>query len=161
MRISLEIDGKAQFDRTFHRMGRQLRDLSNIWPDMRDEVWRIEDEQFDSEGAAGQSGRWKPLSERYRARKAKKYGRRGILVRTGRLKRAMTGKTADTVYQTSPSEMVLGTNLRYALFHQRGSGKLPKREIYSFSDTQKRRLQKTIQKGLVRELRAGGVYVED
>lgn len=157
-RIRLEIDGKAEFDRAFRRVGFVMDDLTPIWDDVRDAFWEIEKRQFASEGSAGRSGKWKPLSKRYAIEKIKRYGAKPILERTGRLVKAMTGQTADTVYQKDSKNMAVGTNLPYAARHQRGAGKLPQREIISFNEASRNFMQKQIQKGFVREMRRGGLY---
>lgn len=159
VRIKLSVDNKAEFDRTFIRFDERISDLRPIWPDVRDEFWSIEKEQFASEGRAGGSGPWKPLTKKYAERKIKRYGAKPILVASGRLKASLTGQTADTVYEPSEKEVAIGTRVPYAGYHYRGAGKLPERKPISFSESQKRRLSKTIQKGLVRELRKGNVYV--
>lgn len=159
-RITLEVDGVAEFDRTFKRMDAQFDDLTPIWDDVRNAFWEIEKEQFASEGAAGRYGKWQKLSDRYEAQKQKQYPGKPILERTGKLKSSLTGQTSDTVYQKDKKNMAVGTSLKYAGFHHRGAGKLPKRAIIAFSGKQKNYLQKEIQKGLVRDLRKGGIYVE-
>lgn len=160
-RIRFEVDGMAEFDRVFIRLGARFDDLTPIWPDLRDEFWKTEKEQFRSEGSAGSSGKWKPLSKAYAARKLKQYGAKPILERTGRLMKSLTGETGDTVYQPTKSELAIGTSVPYARHHQRGGGRLPQRKPISLSETQRRRMQLAIQRGMVRELRRGNVYVEE
>jgi phage gpG-like protein len=121
-RISIVVDGKADFDRVFSRLDANFDDLSPIWPDVRDEFWQIEKEQFDSEGSAGGSGRWKQLSKRYgRSRKSPVYGAgKKILEASGELRESLTGQTANTRYYTTPKEIAVGTSLPYGIYHQRG-----------------------------------------
>lgn len=161
IRIKLSVDNKAEFDRTFIRFDERISDLRPIWPDVRDEFWQIEAEQFASEGGAGASGQWKPLTKKYLEQKIKRYGAKPILQASGRLKASLTGNTADTVYRPGEKDVAIGTRVPYAKFHYKGAGKLPERKPISLSETQKRRLSKTIQAGLVTELRKGNVYVSN
>lgn len=160
MRLSLDIDGQKEFDRFFIRFDRKLSDLEPVWDDVRDTLWEIEAEQFESEGAAG-GKRWQELSARYKVQKINRYGQKPILEASGRLKRAMTSKTSDTIYQKSRDAMYLGTSLKYARYHQDGGKNLPQREVIKLSDSQKTKLQKGFQRGLIRELRRGGIYFDD
>lgn len=56
-----------------------------------------EQQIFSTEGAAGASGPWPPLSPRYAARKRRLFGRRKILERTGAMKAQFTRK-GDPAY---------------------------------------------------------------
>lgn len=164
-RITLVVDNKVQFDRIFTRIDERFNNLTPIWGDVKRAFWRYEKEQFKTEGAAGRSGAWQKLSNRYVVQKIERYGGKGfagsgILVASGRLKKSLTGETSDLIYQTSSKEFAIGSSVPYGKYHQRGGGRLPKRELISLSDNQKRRLQKTIQKALVREMRKGSLYVE-
>lgn len=158
VRVKIEVEGKAEFDRFFLRFDREVSDLRPVWADVRDEFWQIEREQFASEGRAGASGRWKSLTKKYAEYKQKRYGAKPILEATGRLKASLTGRTADTVYNAYEKYMEIGTGVPYARYHYLGKGRLPERKPISLSEPQKRRLAKRIQSGLVRELRLGNSY---
>lgn len=164
VRITFEIDGKAQFDRVFRRLDENFKDLSPIWDDVRDAFWNIEEDQFQSEGAKGRSGRWAPLSPKYEKQKIARYGTfaviAGVLIASENLYKSMTRETAHTVYRKDKKSMTVGTNLPYAAYHQRGAGRLPKREIISLSEKNKKDLQKSIQESLVKHIRRSGVYVD-
>lgn len=153
-RVSLIVAGKAEFDRSFKRIGASFDNLMPIWDDVRDAFWKIQEEQFASEGGAGRSGKWKPLTKRYEAQKIKQYGAKPILERTGRMKKSLTGQTGDTVYEKNQKDMAIGTSVFYAKYNH------ATRPVISFSASQKNYLQKQIQKALIRELRRGGIYAE-
>ncbi len=160
-RIQISVDGKPEFSREFIRLDAVFNDLTPIWPDVRDKFWEIEKEQFASEGSKGRSGKWTALSSRYKAQKIKRYGSGlKILEATGELRDSLTGDAPGSYYRTTKEEIAIGTTLARGIYHQRGSDRLPKREIISFSDPQKTDLMKTIQGSLVRELRKGKFYVE-
>lgn len=159
-RIKITVDGEDQFDREFRRLDAQFEDLTPIWPDVRDEFWEIEKEQFASEGSSGNSGQWKKLSPAYSAQKVNQYGQGlKILHATGDLMRSLTGSTADTYYRTTKKEIAIGSTLERGVFHQRGGGKLPRRPPIDISQSQRKRLGKVIQASLVRELRKGSGYI--
>jgi hypothetical protein len=65
---------------------------------------------FASEGALSAGGAWKALSPKYRARKAKFGGLRGILTLTGDMKSRLTGATnANYIQKYSPTGEATGT----------------------------------------------------
>lgn len=153
MRFTFEVEGKAEFDRSFNRVRENISDLRPVWDRIERAFNRIEDEQFKSEGAKGRTGRWKPLSRRYAERKAVEFPGMPILQRSGRLYKALTGKSSDAVVVKTKEEFAIGTNLFYAAFHQTGTSKMPAREPISFSDDSRRTLTKEIQKGLLEIIR--------
>jgi phage gpG-like protein len=157
--VQISVDGKDDFKRTFSRLDASFDDLTPIWPAVRDEFWQIESEQFASEGSKGGSGAWKQLSQRYKIRKEKRYPGKKILEASGDLRASLTGNAAGTYYEANDKQIAVGTTIPYARYHHRGEGKLPKREVISFSETQKRRMMKTIQAALIAELRKGNYYV--
>lgn len=159
-RVSISVDGKDQFDRTFSRLDANFDDLTPIWPDVRDQFWKMEREQFDSEGSKGASGKWKSLSPRYNKQKIARYGAgKKILEASGDLVRSLTGANPGSYYVAGKKEVAIGTTIPYGIHHQRGAGRLPQREPISFSEPQKRELMKVIQASLIKELRRGNYYV--
>lgn len=158
--IQLTVDGKEEFNRVFSRLDANFDDLSPIWPAVRDEFWKIQAEQFDSEGAKGGSGRWKALSKRYEKQKIKRYGAgKRILEATGDLRASLTGNAAGSYYVADKKGVAVGTTIPYGIYHHRGEGKLPKRAVISFSPEQRKRMMKVIQAALIAELRKGRYYV--
>lgn len=162
MRFTGEIDGAEIFDRAFNRID-SLSDLRPLWPPVIEEFYLIEQEQFDTEGAAG-GQRWAALSDPYAARKAREFPGQPILQAEGTLMASLTDPEAlDAILRPAQDELVIGTNVPYALVHQRGSSKrnIPRRPPISFSEAQKRRLQKALQAGLVQFIRDAGFNVEE
>lgn len=149
MKITWEVDGIPVLNRSFARVGEHLSDLRPIWDDVQKDFWKIEAEQFKSEGAKGASGKWKALSRPYAKQKAQRYGVKTILRASDRLMDSLTGQTGDTVLIKEKNEFGIGTSLSYAMYHQRGGGRLPKRPVIDFSDTQKRTLSKGIQRDIL------------
>lgn len=158
--IRITADGQDEFNRTFTRLDASFDDLTPIWPDVRDKFWEIEKRHFDSEGSAGKSGKWEKLSPSYNAQKIARYGPGlKILEATGDMMRSLTSDTADTYYRTTKKDIAIGTTLDRAVYHHRGAGRLPKREVISFGDQQQREMMKVIQVSLVREFRKGVGYL--
>ena len=120
-----------------------------VWDEVARELWDIEKQQFASEGGAGASGKWPELTLDYKAQKVKRYPGAKILQRTGAMYESLTGQTGDTVLIKEKQSFAIGSSLKYPPFHQRGDGNLPQRAVIDFSEEQKRKLQKGIQRGLL------------
>lgn len=157
--FSFSIDGVEEFNRGFNRIEQEIDDLRSVWPEVAKEFYQIEVEQFESEGSVGQSGKWAALSPAYAKYKAVKFPNQPILRATNSLFDAMTSLDAPgSIFRPEQSQLTIGANLDYSIYHQRGSG-LPQRKVISMNEAQKRRIQKAIQIGLVRFVRRQGFQV--
>lgn len=158
--FAIDIDGINQFDRTFNRLS-QIDDLRPLWGEVIGEFHQIEVEQFDSEGAAtGQ--RFHPLSRVYAEYKEVAYPGKPILQASGDLRDSLTDSDAiGAIVRPGPHELIVGTSVPYARFHQRGTGRMPARPPIRLAELQRRRIQKAIQRGLVQFIREAGAEVEE
>lgn len=157
--IQITVDGIDEFNRTFDRIDAAFDDLRPIWPDVRTKFFEIEKEQFGTEGTAGRSGKFAPLTKRYAIAKVKRYGNMKILVATGQMMRSLTGPNDYAVYRPAKTQVEIGTSDLKALFHQRGTRHMPSRPPINFSLKQQAEMMKAIQSALIRELRKGSGYV--
>ena len=148
-KFTFEVEGQQQVVRSFNRVTDHISDLRAVWDYVQPELYKIIDENFKSEGARGGSGKWKPLSPAYAKRKAKLYPGKPILQATGRMYAALTGVTGDSLVVKSKDEFAIGTSLEYPSYHQRGTNRMPKRPPVDLGETQKRDVQKAVQKGLL------------
>lgn len=154
MRITATVENEIGLDRSFSRFTSQLTDLRQIWPAVIIELRAIVREQYAGQGV-GPSGRWQPLSPAYAKWKAKHFPGLPILQRTGLTLLSLTGNTSDTVIQQTETTLVFGTRRRGQVFHQRGSGRLPRRKVFDLNEAQKTRIMKAIQKRLLSATQAG------
>jgi phage gpG-like protein len=150
MKFTVEVEGLDELLRAFAGVEKGMLDFRDLgtWDAVQFEFYRIEKEQFQSEGSAGKSGKWKQLSSPYKERKQRQYGDVPILTRTGRLYRSLTSSGGDSVVEKRPLEMVLGSKVPYAGYHQSGTGRMPKREPISVTPEQEQQLMKPIQRHL-------------
>jgi phage gpG-like protein len=160
-RFTAEVAGEEVFNRAFNRID-SLSDLRPIWPNVIREFYLIEVEQFASEGAAGASGKWEPLSDVYAKYKAIAYPDQPILQAEEELMESLTDPEAPgAILRPEQDELTIGTSVPYATAHQRGTSRMPARPPISLAEAQKRRIQKSIQAGLVRFVREAGFNVEE
>lgn len=156
IQFTATVDGAEVLNRAFNRVEEFISDFRSIWPDVAAEFYLIEREQFDSEGAAGTSGKWQPLTPAYKKWKEVHYPDQPIMRRENTLFESLTDPEAlDAVFRPSRDELIIGSRAPYARKQHRT------RPLISPSETQKRRLQKAIQRGLVEFTRRAGFEVEE
>lgn len=143
--ITVTVDGEQQMHAWLSRFTDTIKDFRPIWPDIAREFWAIQKEQFDSHG----HGNWAPLSPRYAAWKAQHYPGQGLLVREGTLRNAATGGTGHTM-QEAPNTLELGWKVApYWIFHQRGTGRMPRRKVIDLREEDKIRIMKTFHRSVL------------
>lgn len=156
IQFTATVDGVETINRAFNRVEGFISDFRSIWPDVGAEFYAIEREQFDSEGAAGASGKWKELTPAYKKWKEVHYPGQPIMRRENTLAESLTDPEAlDAIFRPSRNELVIGTRTPYARKQHRT------RPLISMTESQKRRLQKAIQRGLVQFTRQAGFEVQE
>jgi phage gpG-like protein len=145
MKIEVTLEGTNELKAAFAMVEKGATDLRELgtWKAVGSEFYKIEKEQFDSEGS-GPSGKWKALSSGYAAIKAKKWGSVRILQASGRMYKSLTSKGGDSVFEETAQELTIGTSVSYAGFHQSGTRKMPKRPPIDLGQPQLDRLSKVI-----------------
>lgn len=99
--------------------------------------YEINKELFATEGKSGDHGKWRPLSDDYKAWKEKHYPGKTIMRRTDRLYKSLTGHTSDSIKFigniANRLHIKLGTQLDYGEYWQEGvmtkRGKITRRTI--------------------------------
>lgn len=124
--IKITMSGDEKVDRLFADMQTRSENFVPLLELFEREQALGEADIFGSEGAI--VGGWAPLSPRYLLWKTAHYGPKPIMVRTGNLMESLTGAPMR-VSRITPKEAILGTDVRYAHFHQDGTRKMPKRKI--------------------------------
>jgi phage gpG-like protein len=147
IRFSLEVDGERQVDRALSRFGDAIRDPRGYFELAADILREITEEQFASEGG----GRWAPLSPAYAAWKMTQVGARPILTFSGRMRRSLTERGGENIREVTNDEMKWGSRVPYAVFHQRGTARMPARPIFDLSEEDRTRLLKELQAWIVGE----------
>lgn len=142
--FQIEVAG-VQLHRAIKLFADGVSDLRPAWPEIIDMFHAIEKEQFQTEGGAGDSGPWVALSPRYAATK----GGGGILVRSGALMASLTGGSGELREETKDS-LRIGSGVKYGLYHQLGTRRMPQRKVIDLSERNKARLMRVLQGYLVR-----------
>lgn len=146
-RFTFSMFGEEQINRTLLRFADNVHDATPVWEKLAAKFATLEKRQFNSEGQSG-SGGWVPLSPTYAAWKRRHFPGRRILERTGDLRKSLTERPF-AVEQIEPGFMVLGSDVAYGAFHQRGGDHLPRRRPVELTAYQRTDWIKTIQRFIV------------
>jgi phage gpG-like protein len=137
MQLGMEIIGENTAGALLESLAAKAASVHlTAFPAIREDFQAMEARRFGAEGPG-----WAPLRPATIAIKT----RRGypqpdsILYGTGALMFSLTGDTNDSVFETGPDEVFIGTSVPYAQYHQwgprqikvfgRGSATLPQRKI--------------------------------
>jgi phage gpG-like protein len=148
MRFRIEVEGKEQLLSSFLKVEHGLLDLRQLgaWRLIKTVFHRLLKRIFDSEGSDSAHGKWQQISPKYAVVKQRKYGDMPILQAGGKMYRALTGNTGDTVFEESAQEMAIGTSAKsksgfpYPKAHQTGTSRMPARPPISFTREQQKEL---------------------
>lgn len=157
LKFELSVDGVPQLVRGFQRFAEDVKDVRPAWPAVLNTLRQLEGQQFASEGAEGGTA-WAPLSPKYAAWKARKFPGRRVLVLTGDLRESLTYETGYSIADMQPLSLVFGTAVPYAIFHQRGTSRMPARKPINFSKTQKNDIVRVLHVWLQRRAVLAGLY---
>jgi len=136
IQITMEPGGIALF-RGFEKWAELVKDpMRQVGPYATTLIHRHHKRTFASRGTRTGDGRkWVRLSPRYRARKARDYPGRPLLVRTSVLRSALTGGGRGSRVRTTKTTLEVGVQgepAEYAGFHQTGTANMPARPPVKF-----------------------------
>lgn len=150
--LTFDVDGDTQVMRGFSRFGEHVKDLSAAFREIAQDFHKGEAQQFQSAGGYGAGG-WTPLAPSTIERKQRSGYPLDILVRTGELRESLSGRGKGSIETIQPLEMHLGTSSHSAVFHQRGTSRMPARPVIMLPEEQKTRWHKIIHKFLVQAVK--------
>jgi phage gpG-like protein len=146
LNLSITVDGEAQLVRRLTRVSENLIDFTG--PTGKAAQKAFQGEEFDQFFTEGRKA-WPQLSPKYQAWKDEHFPFMPIMQRTQRLYRSLIGSTDDTIFQAEKLSLTLGTKVPYAVYHQRGGKRLPKRKVIDMSEKGKRDIVRAIQRATI------------
>lgn len=162
MSFRIDVEGVTVFDRVFNRLDQGISDFRSIWPGVAGTIYGIFGRAFDTEGGSTAAGQWRELSPPYARRKAIEFPGQTILRAENTLYESLTDpQAADAIFIPEVDQLTIGSRDPKARAHQRGLGHLPARPIISLTETDKRDIQKSLQRGLLRFVRGLGLDVHE
>ena len=161
--FKFEAFGKPAVSRGFGHPGMpKINDLKAAFERIEKDFYKIEKEQFHTEGARG-GMKWQPLTARtiaikdYLMRTRQAVSLRP-LIRTGRMWASLTqeGSISGKIRRIGPLEMELGTSVFYAIKHHEGQEGLSKREVIALTAADQKRWTNILQAEINKRIRAAG-----
>lgn len=144
--IQIKVTGA---DGTIKKLANLRGELSSFSPALRKTgeflVEFYKDVPFATEGSI-YGARWKTLKPSYSFWKAKNFFGRGILERSGFMRKQFVFVNSDTLLR------VYNTAI-YAQFHQRGTSRLPKRVIMQLTDRLGLKIIEIFKDGITKKIR--------
>lgn len=144
----LDVDGADETAFAVSRFSDSIQDYRPAWEEVGDHLKTVVERRFDSQGPG-----WAPLSPTYASWKAARYPGAPILVRTGALRGSM-----GSVNRAGPMSLEWGTAVRYAVFHQRGTRKMPQRKVIHLEPDDARYIHRIMSRYINRKAREAGLF---
>lgn len=136
--LEMHVFGEPQLKRVLGLIVDGATDLRKAWDEVKEDFIQNEEDQFATQGGHA-SGGWRALSPAYAAWKAKRFPGKPILRRTDRLFQSLTRPLhEDFIFISKPDTMTIGTAVPYAVFHGRGTRRMPQRRPVELTEKQKR-----------------------
>lgn len=143
------VAGQVEMDRGIARFADGVADYRPIWPVIADDFYAQIKAQFATEGAEG-GEKWAELSPEYAKWKEVHFEGKPILQRSGDLMASLTSPNdANAVYIEGRKTLTVGSKVSYAIYHQKGTKKMPARPEIQMSENFKRMAMKNVQAYLV------------
>lgn len=160
--IRYEIAGNDRLIDALTRIDLTLADFRPVWREATKLFYEFEKEAFDSEGRSSAVGQWKPLTRAYAQWKEKKAPGKPILELTGALRASLTRPNArGSIRRVTDEEMLVGSAIPYAVFHQGGTRKMIARPPIALTPEQTRQIEKIIRDTLKQFVRNAGFVVTE
>lgn len=145
MRFELDIFGDKQVSREILRVGEYADNPRPALHAVADFLRKVEWTQFATQGVSS-SGGWPPLAPSTIAKK----GHSRILWETGTLARSLYSKNSPFhIESVFVKELVFGTRVKYARYHQLGTSKMPRRRPVELTLSQRKRVINIVHRWVV------------
>lgn len=149
MRLQIDSFGDQQLDREMLRFKGRSDNMRPVLSALADDFLAIQDQQFGSQGRFA-SGGWRRLSASRVEQKRQQGLDPRILHATLALRKSLTKKGArGAVRKVTADEMRVGTSIDYAIHHQYGTQRMPRRRPVEFREQDRRRWVKALQRFLI------------
>jgi phage gpG-like protein len=163
VRITFQIDGLPEIRRRLASWGASIQTLEPAWQDVGDALTADFMLNMIGEGGVFARKMWPQLAPSTVADRLRKGygGAHPILQRTGALALSLLRGGPGNVFQTTPNSLVVGTNIAYAGFHQRGTSKMPARPVVGMSFARRGLIVRTLGDYVREQARAQGFNVSN
>jgi phage gpG-like protein len=144
MSLRINIDGKALIG-ALGKLARRFEDVREAWPSVIDLLRRIVERQFATQGAAGLSGAWQPLTSQYVGWKASRFPGKPILRASDEMFGSLVGTGGAHIEEVSEREFLFGSADPKARRHQEGTDEMDARRIFDLRPEDEEQLGAALQ----------------
>lgn len=148
LNFRIDIDGHPTIDRTLQVYNDKLRDFTPAFRVMIDYLQQYESQVFTAEGSSDELKPWAALTEPYATRKQKQYPGSTILIRSRVLYNSLIGTGVGNISLVSNRNMEYGTEIPYAIYHQRGTRHMTARPILRLGNRARNKLTQILAKSI-------------
>ncbi len=160
--LALKVEGQDKLLDALEEMELTFKDFRPLFREAAKLFYEFEREAFESEGGTSEAGEWEELSPLYELIKEQRYPGKTILRRTDALFRSLTQPNArGSIRRVTETELLIGTSIDYAIWHQTGTANMPERPIIALTDQQNRRMATFLRRGLADFVRRAGFLVSE
>jgi len=154
-RLSFSFSGTTELSRILDIMANDLNDFEPMFRSIAKDFKKTEEGIFSSEGSFEGGSAWPALSPMYKVQKDKKYPGRKILEATGKLRQSLTSMGSGHVEQIESESLAIGTDIKYAKYHQSGTRKMPARPPLQITEAEKSRWTRIAHEYIFRSINGG------
>lgn len=160
--LALQVEGQDKLLEALDELELTFKDFRPLFREAAKLFYEFEKEAFDSEGDSSAAGEWEELSPLYELIKEQRYPGKTILRRTDALYRSLTQPNArGSIRRVTETELLVGTSIDYALWHQTGTSRMPARPVIALTDQQNRRMATFLRRGLADFVKRAGFLVSE
>lgn len=130
MELEFEVIGFDGVIKLLQRLSNNIEDQTSAFEKIRNSFHNIQKEQFQTEGARGASGKWKPLNSTYDRFKKSRHPGKSINEITGRLRESFTRTDAEgNIERMTKDTLEMGSNIKQAVWLHEGRKFYPQRKL--------------------------------
>ena len=157
-----KIEGQDKLNDALEALELTFKDFRPLFRDAAKLFYEFEKEAFETEGESSAAGEWAELSPLYELLKEQQFPGKTILRRSDALFRSLTQPNArGSIRRVTETELVIGTTIDYALYHQTGTSRMPARPIIALTQKQERQMATFLRKGLAEFVARAGFLVSE
>lgn len=160
--LGFQIEGDDRLLDKLEELELTFKDFRPLFRDAAKLFYEFEKEAFETEGDSSAAGEWEPLSPLYELIKERDYPGKTILRRTDALYKSLTQPNArGSIRRVTESELLIGTSIDYAIYHQTGTRFMPERPVIALTERQERQMATFLRRGLAEFVRRAGFITSE
>lgn len=160
--LGFKVEGQGKLLDALDELELTFRDFRPLFREAAKLFYEFEKQAFETEGESSAAGDWEELSPLHELIKQQAFPGKTILRRTDALFRSLTQPNArGSIRRVTDTELLIGTGIDYALYHQTGTSRMPERPVIALTDEQQRQMATFLRRGLAEFVTRAGFLVSE